>query len=153
MRSPIVAAGCLLLVAGCASDPDRSPDVSASWTPPPNVVTYNVAPPNALPLGPVKEKACNGTREIAVSRLLTAVSRQGGNGVTQLTCSDEGLSFSCLALSSVTCEAIALNVPPPPPPPPPVVKPKPVKHTPPKKPPQRQQQPSQQPWPQQPQPN
>ena len=152
MRIPIIVAGCLLLVTGCASDPDRALDSSASVGPAPNVATYDVAPPNALSLGPVKEKACNGTREVAVRRLLTAVSRQGGNGVTQLTCTEERISFSCW--SSVICEATALNVPPPPPPPP-VVKPKRVKHTPPKKGQQLQQPQSEQPQasPQQPRPN
>lgn len=151
MRTPIGIAGCVLLVAGCASDPDRALDASASLEQAQTVVTYDVAPPNALSLGPVKASACNGTREIAVRRIQAAVSRQGGNGVTQLACNTEGISFSCW--SSVTCEALALNVPPPPPPP--VVKPKRVKHTPAKKLLPQQQRPSQQQqlWPQRPQPN
>ena len=148
MRNLVALMGCSLLVAGCTSAMDRSLDASASVEPTQSVVTYDVAPPNALPLGPVTASVCDGTREVAVRRLLASVSSKGGNGLTQLTCNKEGMSFSCW--SSVTCEATALNVPPPPPPPPPVVPRKRVKNTQPKKPaPQRLNQQQLQPWPQQ----
>lgn len=121
MRTLFVAVACTLLVSGCTSGGDRSFDAIASTEQTQNVITYDVAPPNAISLGPVTVTACNGTRDVAVRRIVTAAGGKGGNGITQLACHDQGMSFYCW--SSVTCEASALNVPPPPPPPP-VVKPR-----------------------------
>ena len=83
----------------------------------PSVRIYDVAPANAQSLGPVSVLTCGRPVESAKRRLINLVLRQGGNGVSELACSEEGMSFSCW--SSAKCVGIALNIPPvisPPPP-------------------------------------
>ncbi|MDP2409442.1 MAG: hypothetical protein Q8M26_04055 [Pseudolabrys sp.] len=113
MRNGSGALACALLLAGCASGPE--PAEVALTEPAANVIVYDIAPPNAQTLGPVQASACNGTREIATRQLQNLAARQGGNGLTQLVCRDEGFSLRCL--SSTACTAVAVLVPPPQPPP------------------------------------
>lgn len=82
-----------------------------------NVQIYDVAPPNASPLGQLNATACDGTREVATDKLIVMASQRGGNGVAQLSCKEEGISWSCW--KSATCTGTAINIPPPPVIPPP----------------------------------
>lgn len=122
MRTVIISAGIVVLgglsLSGCAGTLPREAAVPAG--PPPNVAFYDVAPPGALPLGPIKVTVCDGTRPVVTRRILEAAAVKGGNGVTQLTCHNEGMSMACF--SRWTCEGQAVNVLPPPPPPPPPVR-------------------------------
>jgi hypothetical protein len=77
------------------------------------VKIYDVIPPNASPLGQLSATTCDGTREVATDKVIALTSQRGGNGITQLSCKEDGISWSCW--KSVTCTATALNVPPPPP--------------------------------------
>ena len=108
MRSALVA--CALLVTGSAV---WSQDFAGSVEPAgdPNVRIFDAAPANAQSLGPVLVLTCGQPIESAKRRLFNLVLRQGGNGVSGLTCSDEGMSFSCW--SRAKCDAVALNIPPP----------------------------------------
>ena len=94
--------------------------------PPPNAAFYGVAPPGAVPLGSIKVRLCDGDRSTMTVRILEEAVRKGGNGVTQLTCRDQGISMACW--HQPACEALAINVPPPPPPPPPKKKPRRAQH-------------------------
>ncbi len=132
MRNPLIAAACVLIVAGCASSHDAAMHTSASIEPgaeaePTEMATlrtvqiYEIAPPTARPIGPISAESCDGSRDTATKRILASASERGANGITQLVCRSEGLSWGCL--STVKCEATALNVLPPPPPAPPAIKP------------------------------
>lgn len=113
----IVVVACALIVSGCAGTSEVSTNAADILEPDQVIKIYDVTPAEALSLGPVSANTCNRPRDVARRRLLTAVQRLGGNGVSQLTCTDEGMSWSCW--SSAKCEALALNIPPPPPPKPP----------------------------------
>jgi len=104
-----------LLLAQCANAPSPPPldsmtasELSAS------VKIYDVPPPSAIPLGPVRSTACEGTRDMAMSFLLAEARAKGGNAVSAPVCVESGMSWSCS--KSASCEGMAFNVPPPPPP-------------------------------------
>lgn len=78
-----------------------------------NVKIFDLAPPNAVPLEQLRATACDGTQEVATDKLIALTSQRGGNGITQLSCKEDGMSWSCW--KSATCTATALNIPPPPP--------------------------------------
>jgi len=77
-----------------------------------NVKIYDVAPPNASPLGQLSTTACDGTREVATDKLIAMTSQRGGNGIAQLSCKEEGISLYCW--KSAACTGTALNIPPAP---------------------------------------
>jgi hypothetical protein len=119
--------GTILLVGGCASvsaPPQIAPEEVALARQ--TVQIYDAMPQHASPLDQLSYTACDGTRATATNQLIAITAERGGNGLTQLSCRSEGMSFSCW--SSTTCTGLALNVAPPPPPPPPPPK----KHTKPK---------------------
>ena len=101
-----------VLLSGCASAPDAAMRAVATTGLDEGVKVYDVAPAGAQSLGPVTATACDGPREVATKRLLGLARNQGANGVSQLSCTDEGISWYCWSRSK--CEAIALNIPPPP---------------------------------------
>jgi hypothetical protein len=107
------------LVSGCASVPPPQLDSTELAAARQNVKLYDEIPPNGSPIEQISATACNGTRERATDRLISITSQRGGNGLAQLSCTEEGISMACW--SSATCTAMAINVvePPPPPPPPP----------------------------------
>jgi hypothetical protein len=107
------------LVSGCASVPPPELDSTELAAARQNVKLYDVMPPYGSPIEQISATACNGTRERATDRLISMTSQRGGNGLAQLSCTEEGISMACW--SSATCTAMAINVvePPPPPPPPP----------------------------------
>ena len=114
MRNVVIVATCVLLLSGCASPPDPAMNAVASIDTGESVRIYDATPVNALSLGPIAATACDRPRDVATKRLLSLAQRQGANGISELKCTDEGMSFSCWSKSK--CEAIALNIPPPPPP-------------------------------------
>lgn len=117
--------GAIILMGGCSSVPaPQTGSVDAAMARQ-TVKIYDVAPAYGNPIEQISATACNGTQEAATDKLMVLASQRGGNGITQLSCKSEGMSFSCW--SSSTCTATALNVvePPPPPPPPPKKKLKP----------------------------
>lgn len=122
MRRVMIAAAMVtlggLLLSGCAGVLQQEAATPAG--PLPDVTFYSVAPPGAVPLGPIKVTVCDGTRPVVTRRVLEAAALKGANGVTQLTCHNEGMSLTCF--SRWTCEGQAVKVLPPPPPPPPPVK-------------------------------
>jgi hypothetical protein len=107
------------LVSGCASVPPPEFDSTELAAARQNVKLYDEIPPNGSPIEQISATACNGTREAATDRLISITSQRGGNGLVQLSCTEEGISMACW--SSATCTGMAINVvePPPPPPPPP----------------------------------
>jgi hypothetical protein len=117
MRYALIAAMGGLLLAGCAGTTEVV-ETTTVVGPPPNVAFYGVAPPGAQPLGPIVVTLCKGNRATMRRRLMEAAAQKGGNGITQLTCGDAGMTMSCWG-SRPRCEAQAINIPPPPPPPPP----------------------------------
>jgi hypothetical protein len=119
MRYALIAAMGGLFVAGCAGTSEVVVDSTTVVAgPPPNVAFYSVAPPTAVPLGPVEVTICRGNRATMRQRLVEAAARKGANGLVGLTCGDAGMTMSCWG-SRPHCEAQAINIPPPPPPPPP----------------------------------
>ena len=107
------------LVSGCASVPPPQTASMDMATARQNVKLYDVMPPYGSPIEQISATACNGTRERATDRLISITSQRSGNGLAQLSCTEEGISMACW--SSATCTGMAINVvePPPPPPPPP----------------------------------
>lgn len=79
------------------------------------VKIYDAMPPYGTPIEQISATACEGTQEVATDRLLLLTNQRGGNGITQLSCRDQGISLACW--SSVECTALAINVVEPPPPP------------------------------------
>ena len=77
-----------------------------------NVKVYDAIPPNATPIDQISATACDGTQKVATDKLIALTSQRGGNGIAQLSCTSEGMSFSCW--SSATCTAVALTVVGPP---------------------------------------
>jgi hypothetical protein len=119
MRYALIAAMGGLLVVGCAGTSEVALDSTTVVAgPPANVTFYGVAPPTALPLGPIEVTLCRGNRATMRQRLIEAAAQKGGNGITQLTCGDAGMTMSCWG-NRPRCTAQAINIPPPPPPPPP----------------------------------
>lgn len=121
MRNRIAAgasAALALLLVQCSTfeppadqrplDPSLAAELSQT------VRIYDPAPPNAISLGQVNATACDGPREVAISRLLAAARSRSASGVTAIACSEQGTSWYCW--KSTTCTATAINIPPPPPP-------------------------------------
>jgi hypothetical protein len=120
MRIPIAvpaSIAAVFLVAGCTSfsppEPPAADMIAARQT----VKLYDTLPPYSTPIGEINTTACDGGREAAIDKLLVIASQRGGNGIANVSCASEGLSFSCW--KSTACTATAINVAPPPPPPPP----------------------------------
>ena len=126
--------GTIILLGGCASVSPPQIGSAELAVAKQTVKIYDVAPAYGNPIEQISATACDGTQEAATDKLMLLASQRGGNGIAQLSCKSEGMSFSCW--SSSTCTATALNVvePPPPPPPPPKKKLKPKAKPKPKKP-------------------
>lgn len=118
----------IAVIGGCTSLFSEPPPPAAPMVSRLDVKIYDVLPQYGTPIEPVSASVCDGTAETATNRLMDIAVQRGGNGIVQLSCRTEGISFSCW--KSATCTATAIRVAPPPPPPPkPVVhaKPKPKK--------------------------
>ena len=83
-----------------------------------DIKIYDVLPQYGRPLGQISSSLCDGTKEAATNRLLDLTLQRGGNGMLQLSCTSEGMSFSCWSKANCTAMAIKVEEPPPPPPPP-----------------------------------
>lgn len=110
----------IMLVSGCASvPPPQTSSVDAAIARQ-NVKIYDAIPQYGTAIDQISATACNGTREAATDKLIALASQRGANGISQLSCTTEGISMACW--SSATCTGTALTVTEPPPPKP--VKPK-----------------------------
>jgi hypothetical protein len=115
----------IAVVSGCTNVPSEQPVSMDMAMARQNVKMYDAMPQYGTAIEQVSASICDGTRAAATDRLISRTSQRGGNGLVQLACTSEGMSFSCW--STVTCTGMAINVvqpPPPPPPPPKKVKPK-----------------------------
>ena len=108
----------IVLFSGCTSVPPPPPAPSMDLVMArQNVKIYDVLPPYSTPIEQITATACDGTSEVATDQLISITSQRGGNGLVQLSCTEEGISMACW--SSATCTGMAINVVEPPPPPPP----------------------------------
>ncbi len=107
-----VISGCTSLYS--SSSPPVAPDMSLVRQ---TVKIYDVMPEYGTPIEQISASICDGTPEMATNRLIDITLQRGGNGLMQLACRTEGISFSCW--KTATCTGTAINVAPPPPPPPP----------------------------------
>jgi hypothetical protein len=107
----------IAVVSGCTSVPSQQPVSNDMAMTRQNVKMYDVMPQYGTPIEQISASICDGTRAAATDRLISMTSQRGGNGLVQLACTSEGMSFSCW--STTTCSAMAINVVEPPPPPPP----------------------------------
>lgn len=119
--------GTIILLGGCASVSPPQIGSAELAVAKQTVKIYDVAPPNASPIEQLSATACEGTREAATDQLIALTSQRGGNGITQLSCRDEGISMACWSSAICTGTALVVTVPPPRPVAPP---PKPAKRKP-----------------------
>ena len=107
----------IVLFSGCTSvPPPQGPSMDLVMARQ-SVKIYDMLPPYGTPIEQITATACDGTQEVATNKLIDITIQRGGNGLVQLACRTEGMSFSCW--KSATCTATAINVVEPPPPPPP----------------------------------
>jgi hypothetical protein len=108
--------GAFILVGACTNVQPPPVDSMQLASARQSVKIYDAMPPNGTPIEQITATSCDGTRQAATDRLIFLASQRGGNGITQLSCTDQGISMACW--SSATCSALAVNVVEPPPPPP-----------------------------------
>jgi hypothetical protein len=105
-------------ISGCTSIPTSEQPVSTDMSlARQNVKIYDAMPQYGTAIDQVSVSLCDGSREAATDRLLAITNQRGGNGIIQLACTSEGMSFSCWSKNSCTATAIKVSEPPPPPPP------------------------------------
>lgn len=106
--------GALLVVTGCASMPEaqvrNTTETDAAKQ---TVKIYDVAPPNASPIGLITATACDGTREAATDALMLQSMQRNGNGITQISCQNGGMTMACWSTTICTATALAVTEPPP----------------------------------------
>jgi hypothetical protein len=121
-----MALGTIILIGGCSTDQmqmQTTEQTQAQAQAPQagsvesamarqQVTVYDTIPPNGAPLEQLTATACDGTRAAATDKLIAMASQRGGNGIAQVSCKDEGISWACW--SSATCTGLALNVTIPP---------------------------------------